>query len=337
MKVLLRADATPVQGTGHVMRCLTLAEALLSRGHDVHLLTNESGIDWLEDILAESSVLVVRTTSNSIDHSVIAGIDPLWIVVDSYEIPAGDISQLRATYKLMAVVDGDDRGIDADLYLDHNLGAENGAWSESTRQRLLAGSNFALIRDAILRQRRPNPWQAKGDISHVVAVMGGSDPTGSIVRVAQALADSDREFTASIVTEQRWRTDVENLLVGRAGIEILEPTAGLPQILAQADIAVSASGTSAWELCTLGIPSLLIAVVENQRESLGRMVDAGLVLGLDVVDSPRAGHQENILSGVTRLLGSDLKRQDLSGRCLQLYDGSGKERVVAAMEERVRH
>jgi spore coat polysaccharide biosynthesis predicted glycosyltransferase SpsG len=336
MRVLLRADATQVQGTGHVMRSLTLAEALISRGHHVTLLTNESGIVWLEQVLAESSVTVVRTRSNSIDLSAIAHINPLWVVVDSYQILAEDIARLRPDYQVLAIVDGDDRGIEADLYLDHNLGAELEAWRGSTRDRLLAGSEFALIRDAILRERRRQPWVFQKVVPHIVAVMGGSDPTGAIVHVAQALSASDQDFTASIVTEHRWRADVEKLFAGRPRCEILAPTAGLPAVLGSADIAVSAAGTSAWELCTLGVPSLLIAVVENQREPLLRLADRGLVLGMDVVDSAGTNYHEGIIRGVDQLLENGHTRKDLSDQCLLTFDGTGKDRVVAAMESGTR-
>jgi UDP-2,4-diacetamido-2,4,6-trideoxy-beta-L-altropyranose hydrolase len=332
MKVLLRADASPVQGTGHVMRCLTLAEELVRRGHDVHLLTNQSGVDWLETVMTESGIPIHRTAQHSISVSEIALIDPDWVVADSYEIDAAQISALRSMCSVMAIVDGDDRGIDADLYLDHNLGAEFGTWRDVTRSRLLAGNEFALIREAVLRQRRPQPWLVRAAVPHVVAVMGGSDPTGTIVTVAAALARVDVDFSATIVVGEQWRTAVEETLADKARFRILFPTTELPKILGEADVAVSAAGTSAWELCTLGTPSVLIAVVENQRESLGRLAENGLVAGLDLLTEDYEDYEAKIAENVSFLLRENSERQRLSQRCLQSYDGLGKNRVVAAME-----
>ena len=333
MKVLLRADASPLQGTGHVMRCLTLAEELVRRGHEVHLLTNESEVDWLEKVMAAATgVIIHRTIQHSLNPTEVARLAPDWVVTDSYEIPADQISAVRATCSVMAIIDGDDRGIHADLYLDHNLGAESGVWADSTRERLLAGSEFALIRDAILERRRNNPWLTRSPIPHIVAVMGGSDPTGTIVRVASALCDVDGKFTASIVVDSRWRQDVERTLEDKPGCNVLAPTAGLPDLLGSADIAISASGTSAWELCTLGIPSLLIAVVENQSDSLARMVEQGLVVGLDLTKEAASTANVTMREDINLLLSNDHKREELSRLCLESFDGQGKQRVVAAME-----
>jgi len=333
MKVLLRADASPRQGTGHVMRCLTLAEELVRRGHEVHLLTNDSGVGWLEEVMtAAHGVTIHRTVQHSLNPLEVASLGPDWVVTDSYEIPASEISALRATCSVMAIIDGDDRDIQADLYLDHNLGAEQGSWSSTTRDHLLAGSQFALIREAVLQQRRPQPWLVRGDVPHVVAVMGGSDPTGTIVTVAAALARIDADFTATIVVGELWRTNVEETLKGIIGCEVVAPTSELPTILGNADLAVSAAGTSAWELCTLGIPSVLIAVVDNQRESLVRLVEKGLVIGVNLAKNGKEKAEANIVEDVTRLLRDNREREELSARCLGFYDGRGKERVVDAME-----
>lgn len=332
MRILFRADASRLQGTGHVMRCLTLAEELTRRGHEVHLLTNESGVDWLETVISEAAIVVHRTAQHSMNSSEIASVAPDWVVTDSYEIPASEISALQPLYSVMAIVDGDDRGIRASLYLDHNLGSERGLWSVTTRDRLLAGSEFALIRDALLTQRRPQPWRLQGAVPHVVAVMGGSDPTGTIVTVAAGLTQIDRDFTATVVVGDLWRADVEESLTGRAGFQIVAPTSELPTILGQANIAVSAAGTSAWELCTLGVPSLLIAVVENQRESLVRLVEKGLVVGLNLMDTTHKIAEDNIVEAVERLLCDERAREEFSARCRASFDGHGKERVVDAME-----
>ncbi len=332
MIVLLRADASPLQGTGHVMRCLTVGEELTRRGHEVVLMTNDSGVAWLERVITDSQLHIYRTATNSLDARKIRDLAPDWVVVDSYEIGAQDISALRSWCHVLAIVDGDDRGIDADLYLDHNLGSEDGPWGQSTRERLLAGSEFALIRHAVLREKRQQPWIPRGLTPHIVAFMGGSDPTGAIVPVAGAFAMMEGDLTASVIADPRWRADVEEKLRGIPGIELLEPTAELPRLLRRADIAVSAAGTSAWELCSLGIPSLLISVVENQRESLTRLETRGLVLGLDLSQGGRESAEARIVERVTRLLSSESEREKLSLDCTGTYDGRGKERVVSAME-----
>lgn len=333
MRVLLRADASPVQGTGHVMRCLTLSEELVRRGHEVILLTNESGVPWLEEIIVNSNLQIEITQQHEleIENCLIGEAD--WIVVDSYEISAATVSQLSTRVKVLAIVDGDTRGIDATMYLDHNLGAEKAIWPIESGQIMLAGSKYALIRDAILSEMRPRPWQFQQDVPHIFAVMGGSDPTGSIVSVARALSELSDQLTATIIVNPQWQDDVKSALEGKSHIRVIPPTPNLSELIGSADIAISASGTSAWELCTLGIPSLLVAVVDNQRESLAQLVEERLVLG---IDASRGGSTElstEIARMVRELISTPQLRKNLSDNCLAIFDGLGKKRIVDAMEK----
>ncbi len=332
MKVLLRADASPTQGTGHVMRCLTLAEALRRAGHEVRVATNHSGVDWLENLISRQDVSVERVPQHSLSSDLIAAFRPDWLVVDSYEIDAALISQARASTKVLAIVDGDDRSIDADVYVDHNIGAEKLAWPDSVRPRLLAGSRYALIRQAVLDVRRNAPWELATDVPHVVAVMGGSDPTGMIVPVASALARASTSLSATIVCAPAWRTRVDAIVAGHTGLHVVPPTNDLPALLGTADIAVSAAGTSSWELCTLGIPSVLVEVVDNQTEGLRAMTAQGLVIGISPRLMTSTELEVSLRESLDSLCTDAGKRRELSQRCLDEFDGRGAERVVTAME-----
>lgn len=332
MRVLLRADASPVQGTGHVMRCLTLAEALKQQGHEVALMTNESGVAWLEQKIAEAQIQTMRTVPNRLHKKDIESFAPDWVVTDSYELPASEISAITNDVATLAIIDGDDRGIIATAYLDHNLGAENSEWPEHVRERLLAGSNFVLIRDAILEQLTFHEKNVTSQ-PHIVAVMGGSDPTGAIVEITKAIALLSKELTATVIVSDAWLGTVSAFCSNRPNVEIISPTTDLPAYLGAADIAISASGTSAWELCTLAKPSILIAVVDNQVASLQELVAGGLVLGIDATKPHGKNLTERVGQELTALLHSETLREDLSSRCHEVFDGKGKYRVVDFMEQ----
>jgi spore coat polysaccharide biosynthesis predicted glycosyltransferase SpsG len=333
MKVLLRSDASPSQGTGHVMRCLTLAEELIRRCHQVSLITNYSGVEWLEKVIENSQIEVIRTRQHELSLNDCLESSPDFVVVDSYQISAEEISLLAQSVPVLAIVDGDARGIIATEYLDHNLGAELEQWPDEVFGRLMAGSSFALIRDAVLEQKRESPWVFQGKLPHIVAVMGGSDPTGSIIRVSQALYYLRGKCSATIVVSKEWQGQVHKLLDGHEGFEIIEPTEKLPQVLASADIAISASGTSAWEICCLGIPSVLVAVVENQSESLQRMIERNLVMGIDLTRGGTIDVATEVETMVSKLMEDIDLREQLSKECVKFFDGSGKVRVVNVLEE----
>jgi UDP-2,4-diacetamido-2,4,6-trideoxy-beta-L-altropyranose hydrolase len=155
--IAIRADAGTVQGTGHVMRCLSLAEKLVQIGHRVGLFTNSSEIGWLEVAIKTSGVEVFRVPSDEIANELFEPFNPDWVIVDSYQIPAEKISELNEQIRVLAIIDGNTRAISATGYLDTNLFAEKLDWPKSVRSNLLAGSKFALVRDAVLKNKRSHP------------------------------------------------------------------------------------------------------------------------------------------------------------------------------------
>jgi len=335
VRVLLRADSGKVQGTGHVMRCLTLGDELRSRGHDVHLMTTPITVRWLASLVAASGIVVHHAAVNELPIDAIAALDLDWVVVDSYRIDPEQVSRLNKLIPVLAIIDGDDRGMDASLYLDQNLGADKAKWPPKVLDRLLAGASYSLVRDAILRERRQEPWRLHGERAAIVSFMGGTDPTGASVEVAAALIAASADAELTIVAPEELHELIEALSRGRGHLTISDPTPELPALFGRADIVVSAAGTSAWDVCALGIPAVLVAVVHNQSSSISEALAEGMVLGIDASDG-RSGLTEQLTSRVVTLLTNEVVRRKLSDRCLEIFDGKGKARVSAHMEERAR-
>ncbi|MBU1587370.1 MAG: hypothetical protein KKH51_05420, partial [Actinobacteria bacterium] len=179
--------------------------------------------------------------------------------------------------------------------------------------------------DAVLAARRDEPWTVSG-VPRLTAFMGGTDPSGAIVGVARQLALVDAEFDIVIVCPDVHRAAVEQALGSSA--TILAPTPELPTILAHSDIVVSAAGTSAWDICALGVPSLLVGVVDNQSAGLASAVRERLALGVDLV---AGGTVADIAPAVSLLLADGALRERLSRASSEAFDGLGKHRVVGAM------
>ncbi len=331
MRVLLRADSGVVQGTGHVMRCLTLAEALMARGHAVELMTGEMEIEWLAELLRASGLAIHSCNSDEIPIPTILQMQPDWVVVDSYQIAPEAISTLNEFIPVLAVIDGDDRKIEATLYLDHNLGAETAVGSNRLGKRMMPGAGYALIRNAVLAKRRKDPWRPRSDPPAVLSFMGGTDPTGTSLRVAEALAKVGEEFDLTIIAPTGQHDSLRALLKKRPYVQLVAPTPALPDLLGQADIVVAAAGTSAWDVCALGLPAVLVAVVDNQRASLHEATSRGLTLGIDGIEGTD-DVRDQLGELAIKLLSDASTRHDLSTECLKTFDGCGKVRVVERME-----
>ncbi|TCJ27963.1 hypothetical protein E0W80_07585 [Microbacterium sp. PI-1] len=328
MRCLIRADATFETGTGHVMRCLTLAEELRARGHEVLLRGELGGITWLIERVAEAGVR----------HEHVQAHDLAWadedaysfdvVVVDSYVIDVDSVNAMARVTPTLAIVDADHRGLIVDLYLDQNLGAADFPWEHS-----LIGAPFALVRADIVRLKRDR-LRPLTSPPQVLSFMGGSDPTGAIVTVTRELLSLPMPVEVTLVVAPRWQDDVDALIADRPGFRSLAPTPALPELLAGADVVVSATGTSAWEICTIGVPSMFIAVVDNQRPGLRALVEGGLSLGIDLTDLPAPpGTAPEIAHGVERLITEESLRERLFSACNHVFDGQGARRVAAALED----
>lgn len=288
------------------------------------------GVDWLNAHLAATGVEVIGCETDELDAARIAHAGFDRAVVDSYWIDPAAIAALDDSLPTLAIIDNTDRGIRASWYLDQNLGAESRPWPAAVSPRLLAGSDYALIRDAILAERRPGRGSMDGGRCRVVVFMGGTDPGDVMVEVAASIAAARPQAEVVAITVDRLVERVKRELSPLPAATVLPPTDDLPRLLASADVVVSAAGTSAWDVCAMGLPAVLIAVVDNQRASLTQALARGVALGLDGTAPGSASATGGLL--VTLLDDPDLRRR-LSSTALSVFDGGGKDRVAAAIEE----
>lgn len=331
LRVVLRADAGHTQGTGHVMRLLTLAEGLRARGHEVALLTAEIDIPWLASAVADAGLATIPSSRDAIDAVALADFAPDWLVVDSYLIPADEISAANDVVPVLLLADGDARGAQATLYLDQNLGAPPLPGAPHEAQ--LLGHSFALVRRAIAGERRDAVLSSR-DRPRVLIVLGGTDPHDRTVDVARACIRLTDVADFTFVAPLRQHEDLRQIGRHATHWQVFAPTPRLPEMLGDADAVVTAGGTSAWDVATIGVPSVILAVVENQRASVRAIVEAGVALGLDVVDHIP---DPAILAEEVRAIASDREmRERLHHACWAMFDGGGVERVVRALERHPR-
>lgn len=323
----IRADAGVVQGTGHVMRCLSLAENLLSKGHRVGLFTNSSEIAWLESAIASSGVELFRVSADELSLEQLEGFDADWIIVDSYQIPSEQISAVNEQLPVLAIVDGDARGITASAYLDTNLFSEKLNWPSEVEAKLLAGSKFALVRDGVLTHKRSHPETIIGSPPKVLVFLGGSDPYGYSPLLAQALSKVEVPFEATFIAPETSHGSIRSALGSNlTKVNVIGLTPKLTDYYEGVDVVISAAGTSAWDVCSLGVPALLLSVVDNQEFSLNQIAENGLTLtnNLSGAGVEKAGE---LAKQITRLLTDQTLRRELSAQSLRYFDGLGRDRV----------
>jgi spore coat polysaccharide biosynthesis predicted glycosyltransferase SpsG len=324
----IRCDAGARTGVGHLVRCVALAEELVARDVAVHFLADLGAVEWAEAQLTQRGL--PRQPPPADPQGLVAAVERLGIdalVIDSYTLPPAHSVAVRAAGRpVLAVVDGDFRGQSADIYVDQNLDSVitvPGAVG-------LAGLDYALLRGSV-RQLRPlaAPVHSSGRTPKVVAFFGGTDAYRAAPQVAALLAATGVPFDATIIgANEELRAELRTVPAGPGQrFEIIAPTDELPKLLAGADVAVSASGTSTWELLCLGLASALVWVVDNQILGYDRTMARGFAAGLG-----QLGHfDERSVDTLRTLLTDAGLRTALAARAWAAVDGRGVQRVADAL------
>ncbi|MGC4810934.1 PseG/SpsG family protein [Micromonospora sp. DT228] len=357
-RVGLRCDASPRRGVGHLVRCLALAEEFLARGAHVAVFGTVERLPWATAELTARGIPLHPGPDSPAELVEAARRHHLDVLVlDSYELdPAGAGALRAAGVFTLAVIDGDSRGQVADLYLDQNFGAELPGLGSAPEPpglpglpglpgRLLAGSDYALLRDSVISARPAAPPPATAvSRPRVLAFFGGTDAVGAAPVLTRVLVATGHPMDLTVIVGRpEIEAEVEDVAPGRGQIiRPAPPTSTLPDLITEADLVVSAAGTSTWELCCLGAPAALVCVVDNQRESYTRVVRHGLAAGLgelpELTAAGVAGRAARAAAARTLLglLSSPQRRATLAARAWSTVDGRGRSRVVDAVFDAVR-
>ena len=328
----IRCDAGPRTGVGHLVRCVALAEELTARGVSVHFLSDLGGLGWAERQLAERELPWHPAPYDPVGLVAAAGrlgLDA--VVLDSYQLSGEHGAAVRASgRRVLAVVDGSLRGQVADIYVDQNLDAELLSPALPAGAVRLAGLDYALLRQAVREQRPAVPRGRVSRTPKVVAFFGGTDAYRAAPVLARLLIGTGAAFDATVVAADDGLRTALLALTPADGqrLDIIDPTDELPKLLADADLVVSASGTSTWELLCLGLPAALVWVVDNQFAGYDRTVSRGLAAGL--------GHLGDLPSDAARqtlrtLLTDPSSRASVAAKGWAAVDGLGVARVADAL------
>ncbi|HWH01086.1 MAG TPA: spore coat protein [Pilimelia sp.] len=342
VRVGLRCDAGPTTGVGHLVRCVALAEELRARGAAVSFLADLGGVDWARRQLAARG-LALRPAPPDPRALVAAAreLDLDAVVLDSYELDPGHAAALRADGRVVAaIVDGDLRGQPADVYVDQNLDAEHARVAVPRGAVRLAGLPYALLRAEVRRLRPPAPRPAR-DVGRprVVCFFGGTDAYRAAPVLTRLLVATGAPCDAVVVAADAELAAELAALRPAAGQAVtpVAPTDRLPELLAGADLAVSASGTSTWELLCLGVPSALVWVVDNQWLGYRRVTARGLAAGLGRLDDLRTDTAAARAATATLrgLLTDPGRRRELGRRAWAAIDAGGPRRVAGELLRQV--
>ncbi len=344
--LIVRADAGAAIGAGHLMRCLALADAWEAAGGTTVVMTDASIADRITAVRGERRRFVPATPGRDdaesaeeigrVAGSCAGGTTP-WVVADGYRFSEAFHRALRHAAVRLMVVDDTVRlpHYAADVVLNQNPGAERSDYAGDDDTQFLLGGRYTMLRPQVIR-RRPRASAQPEMARRLLLTMGGADPDNVTARVMEALTKVRVPgLEATVVVGPLNRRADELADAARQSpvpMTMVVNPPDLAALMVAADVAVSASGSTAWELLFLGVPSLLIPVAENQRVVLDAVRGAAAA---DAIGEPgQLPGQLNVdalAAGIERLCLDANRRAALSQRARQFIDGRGAARVVECM------
>ena len=336
--LIIRADASAQIGTGHVMRCLALAQHWRSRGNTVIFACAEITPALVMRIESEGfrvePISAAAGTATDATHTLTLAdkVGAAWIVADGY--PFGAEWQQYAVngrQKLLVVDDyGHATRYFAHVVLNQNADASPALYANrEPHTRLLLGNTYTLLRHEFLPMR-DQPREIPDRARKILVTLGGGDPDDVTSLVVEALATlPDIETTIVVGGANPHVEKLQRLVASHDdSMRLVVNATSMPELMSWADVAISAAGSTSWELAFLGLPAALIVVADNQlgiAEAL-HSANVSLNLGRHTTLSP-----EKISAAVSALIDDAARRSDMSARGRQLVDGHGARRIAAAL------
>lgn len=336
--LFIRADGSSIMGTGHVMRCLALAQSWVRGGGQVVWALAETTPALNDRLQTEGFTCVALAASAGSPDDACATIvhartaQAAWIVADGYHFGAAWQKQVKAAgFRLLVVDDyGHAERYHADLILNQNASAtENLYGDRKTATRLLLGAHFVLLRrEFLLAGVAPRVIPAVA--RKILVTLGGSDPDNVTCLVIGALAQLVAIEVVVVVGGSNPNLAAVKQAVANCGFacRLVVNATNMPELMTWADVAISAAGSTSWELAYMGLPSLLVVVAKNQTGIAEAMARAGVSQNLGSSATLTARRITDALRG---LLADHAQRKTQSRKGRELVDGLGVDRVLTSL------
>lgn len=342
-RLLIRADSGTKKGSGHIMRCISLAKCLNNTdisficrtmpgdfcnfieqsGFHVYRLFSDSNLDTNDlpaDIKSDVDGTVEIIKQNKIT--------PYWIIVDSYDLDHQWESVIRQyTNKVVVIDDLANRKHDCDLLIDQNFYPEMQTRYENLVPKhclQLLGPKYALLRPEF-REARKNSRVREGKINSILISFGSSDPTNETLKAIDALRQFHNMIKLDVVIgiSNPHKELIKETCSVLPNVTYHYQTDKMASLMASADISIGAGGTSTWERCCLGLPSIVTILSDDQSELTKALANEGYVVNLGHVSTVTS---EDYAKAIKNIDSITLRK--MSEKCMSLVDGEGSIRVA---------
>jgi UDP-2,4-diacetamido-2,4,6-trideoxy-beta-L-altropyranose hydrolase len=353
MKVVFRVDASVNIGTGHVMRCLTLATELSAKGANCEFLCREHPGNIIGHLHRKGFVVHVLPTGCQADrnlaHSswlgetqakdaetcipIVAKLKPDWLVVDHYGIDSHwESTLLPYCRRILAIDDLADRQHSCRILLDQTFGrsADDYFMLIPGDCMLLCGSSFALLRPefAMLRPESLRRRNQPSELKRLLVTLGGLDKDNVTLRVMRALERCNLpqccELTIVMGLAPPWLAEVQQQAANMPWrTKVFVNAENMAQLMADSDLVISGAGGTSWERCCLGVPGIQLILAQNQEKIARVLSEVGAAYLL-----PYTNLESELENAIGEFTQDPRQLSRMSFAAAQVTDGRGVDRIL---------
>lgn len=323
--IVFRCDGSPLIGSGHVMRCLSLAEYLKAKAFEIIFWVSQETIEHIPHLTESGFKTTTHSPSEPYD----------WLIVDHYGLDREFEAEARGlANKIMVIDDLADRKHDCDILLDQTWGRRKTDYASLIPPHAiqLLGTSFAILREEF-RNIREDLNRKFETPQSILICFGGVNPKQASEKAIAMLSDyTERtlDITITLGGNEDVLSPVEKAVsqaekTSKHNYTLRQNANDMTALMTNADLAIGAGGTMSWERCAMALPCLTLELADNQANVLKQLDEVGAIENLGKIEELS---DDDFLNAFKALINDSKTLKNMSDTAASICDARGVERIL---------
>lgn len=339
--IYIRTDANSTIATGHVMRCKTIAAAIVEMGGEVTFLVSDVVSACFLEHTPYRYIILKSDWKNPDNDTEIAKLRELLgtgdnvLLIDSYRIKAGYTDKLADYAKICVIDDLFEEKFNADIIINYNLYYYKFDYRKryGDNVKLLLGGNYVPLRDGFIKNKIEN--NCAGQLPEVLLICGGGDAGNILGAIAEMLIKKElnRNYRFHIVVGKynEGSSELVSLSESNDNIIVYTEFVDMAKMLGKCDLAISAASTVLYECLAMQVPVIFYVAADNQENDAECFAKDDIMLYAGDINKHRNETLENIVKYLSDIEADKDILNRLRVNSCNIVDGSGAARIAEAV------